>query len=84
MTNALLDVVGLNKEFQVKPKSAKIFAKPTKVQVLNDISFEMYEGETLSIVGESGCGKTTLGRCLVRGIPATSGQVIYRTEEQFL
>ena len=81
MTNALLDVVGLNKEFQVKPKSAKIFAKPTKVQVLNDISFEMYEGETLSIVGESGCGKTTLGRCLVRGIPATSGQVIYRTEE---
>lgn len=81
MKNALLDVIGLNKEFQVKPKSAKLFAKPTKVQVLNDISFELYEGETLSIVGESGCGKTTLGRCLVKGVAATAGRVLYRTEE---
>jgi peptide/nickel transport system ATP-binding protein len=81
MANPILEVVRLNKDFQVKAKNA-IFKKPASVRVLNDISFELYEGETLSIVGESGCGKTTLGRCIVRGMSASSGEVVYHTEEE--
>lgn len=80
MTKPILDVIKLNKEFRVKSKTA-LFRKPVSVRVLNDISFDLIEGETLSIVGESGCGKTTLGRCIVRGMDATSGDVIYHTEE---
>jgi oligopeptide/dipeptide ABC transporter ATP-binding protein len=79
MSKPILDVINLNKDFKVKSKNA-LFAKPTSVRVLSDISFELLEGETLSIVGESGCGKTTLGRCIVRGMNASSGEVIYHTE----
>jgi peptide/nickel transport system ATP-binding protein len=80
MTQPILDVVGLNKSFDVKSKKS-LWARPTRVQVLQDISFQLFEGETLSIVGESGCGKTTLGRCIVKGIQASSGEVNYLTEE---
>ncbi|MBJ6360148.1 ABC transporter ATP-binding protein [Paenibacillus sp. GCM10012307] len=79
MTKKILSVSNINKYFQVKSKTA-LFRKPASVRVLNDISFELIEGETLSIVGESGCGKTTLGRCLVRGMDASSGHVYYHTE----
>ncbi|MBW7452603.1 ABC transporter ATP-binding protein [Paenibacillus sepulcri] len=79
MSKPILDVIKLNKDFKVRSKKA-LFAKPKPVRVLSDISFELLEGETLSIVGESGCGKTTLGRCIVRGMNASSGEVIYHTE----
>jgi oligopeptide/dipeptide ABC transporter ATP-binding protein len=80
MTKPILDVVKMNKDFQVKSKNS-LFRKPASVRVLSHISFELLEGETLSIVGESGCGKTTLGRCIVRGMEASSGDVIYHTED---
>ena len=79
MTKSILDVVRLGKSFEVKSKKS-LWAKPARVQVLHDISFRLLEGETLSIVGESGCGKTTLGRCIVRGMPASSGEVNYHAE----
>jgi oligopeptide/dipeptide ABC transporter ATP-binding protein len=79
MSKPILKVNNLNKDFQVKSKN-KLFSKPSFIRVLNNVSFELLEGETLSIVGESGCGKTTLGRCIVRGMDATSGQVIYQPE----
>ncbi|MGO4273327.1 ABC transporter ATP-binding protein [Paenibacillus sp. TAF58] len=79
MSKPILKVNNLNKDFQVKSKN-KLFNKPSSIRVLNNVSFELLEGETLSIVGESGCGKTTLGRCIVRGMDATSGQVIYQPE----
>ncbi len=50
------------------------------VRALSGVSFSVSRGETLGIVGESGCGKTTLGRSIVRGIEATSGEVIYHPE----
>ncbi|WP_028609124.1 ABC transporter ATP-binding protein [Paenibacillus harenae] len=80
MAKPILEVKNLNKDFKVKSRKA-LFAKPNAVRVLQDISFQLREGETLSIVGESGCGKTTLGRCIVRGMSASSGEVLYRTEE---
>jgi len=81
MAEPIIEVVNLNKQFEVKAKNASWFRKPAPVKVLSDISFTLNEGETLSIVGESGCGKTTLGRCIVRGMSATSGKVMYYPEE---
>ncbi|KAA3645236.1 MAG: ABC transporter ATP-binding protein [Bacteroidetes bacterium] len=48
------------------------------VKAVDDISFDVYEGETLGLVGESGCGKTTLGRSVLQLIRPTSGEVIYK------
>ena len=56
-------------------------SKGVTVRAVNDVSFTVNEGETIGIVGESGCGKTTLGRCIVRAYEPTEGQVMYTTED---
>ncbi|HML48874.1 MAG TPA: dipeptide/oligopeptide/nickel ABC transporter ATP-binding protein, partial [Clostridia bacterium] len=50
------------------------------VRALSDVTLTVRRSETLGIVGESGCGKTTLGRCIVRGVEASAGQVVYHPE----
>ncbi|MFO0873072.1 MAG: ATP-binding cassette domain-containing protein [Phycisphaerales bacterium] len=49
-----------------------------QVKAVDGVSFDLAEGETLGLVGESGCGKTTVGRTILRLIPATGGEVVYR------
>ena len=72
----LLKVQSLSVWFSSKKN---LFGKPLEfVRAVDEISFEVYKGETLGLVGESGCGKTTLGRALLRLIEPTSGKIIYK------
>jgi peptide/nickel transport system ATP-binding protein len=70
----LLSVRHLTKEFLVRKG---LFGNKTSFKAVDDVSFEVYPGETLGLVGESGCGKTTLSRCLLRLIEPTSGEIIF-------
>ena len=56
-------------------------SKGITVKAVTDVSFPVAEGETIGIVGESGCGKTTLGRCIVRAYEPSEGSVMYTTAE---
>ena len=71
----ILEVKNLKTWF---PTKTNFFGKPTEyVKAVNDVSFDVYEGETMGLVGESGCGKTTLGRTILRLAPAMDGEVIF-------
>ncbi|MYE25913.1 MAG: ABC transporter ATP-binding protein, partial [Chloroflexi bacterium] len=52
-----------------------------QVRAVDDISFHINRGETLSLVGESGCGKTTTARCILRALKPTAGEVLFQTAE---
>lgn len=56
-------------------------SKGVCVRAVTDVSFTVNEGETIGIVGESGCGKTTLGRCIVRAYEPSEGEVFYTAED---
>lgn len=71
----LLKVQNLKKYFPLKKSFFK--KNRTYIRAVDDVSFEIEKGSTLGLVGESGCGKTTLGRTLLHLIPASSGQVLY-------
>ncbi|HEB28761.1 MAG TPA: ABC transporter ATP-binding protein [Porticoccus sp.] len=75
MSDYLLEVKSLKKYF---PKRSGILMRQTgQVHAVDDISFTLKQGETLGLVGESGCGKSTVGKTLLRLHPATSGEVLF-------
>lgn len=71
----ILQVKNLRTSFPLKKN---LFGKPLSyVHAVDDVSFDVYPGETLGLVGESGCGKTTLGRTILRLIEPSSGAIIF-------
>ena len=76
--NVLLNVKNLKKYFPIEKGFLRRVAG--YIKAVDDVNFFIREGETLGLVGESGCGKTTLGRCVLRGIEPTSGEIQFRAE----
>ena len=76
----LLEVNNLKKYFPIK----KGFFKKTvgHVRAVDDVNFFINEGETLGLVGESGCGKTTTSRCVLRAVNPSGGKISYRTKDE--
>lgn len=72
MTKPVVEIIDLVKYFPVR---GALFQKPDYVHAVDHLSFRLLKGETFTVVGESGCGKTTLAKCLLRLIDADSGQV---------
>ncbi|MDR1758438.1 MAG: ABC transporter ATP-binding protein [Bacteroidales bacterium] len=71
-----LKVENLSKQYLIRKQH--LFSKQQYFKVLNQVNFSIYEGETLGLVGESGCGKTTLGRSILRLIEPDSGEIYYK------
>ena len=76
----LLSVRNVVKHFPIRSKGL-VRRQIGAVQAVSDVSFELAEGETLGLVGESGCGKSTTARVVLNLIPATSGEVLYRDRD---
>ncbi|HXF36948.1 MAG TPA: oligopeptide/dipeptide ABC transporter ATP-binding protein [Actinomycetota bacterium] len=73
--DVVLDVRHLRKLYTVR----RGFGSDGVLRAVDDVSFQVRRGETLALVGESGCGKTTTARCVVRAIEPTSGEIWFRT-----
>ena len=77
--NKILSLKNVSKTF---PVGKTLFGKPTKfVHAVNNVSFDVYEGETFSIVGESGCGKSTTGRLINHLLIPDSGEVWFQGKD---
>lgn len=79
MSDTLIRLSNLTKYF---PVEFSLFGKPTKiVQAVEDVTFDIFRGETLGLVGESGCGKTTIGRTIVGLYEPTRGSATYESKD---
>ena len=77
--DALLEVRGLKKYFPIQRGLLRKVVG--HIRAVDDVSFFVRPGETLSLVGESGCGKTTTARCVLRAVDPTAGEVLYRAAD---
>lgn len=71
----LLAVRGLKKYY---PTKKRLFESPQWIKAIDGVDFEIEQGKTFGLVGESGCGKTTVGKCVLRIENATAGEILYR------
>lgn len=82
MNDTLLKVVGLKKVFPVK--ASAFSTKTLALRAVDGVDLELKRGETLGVVGESGCGKTTVGRCLLRLYEPDAGRVYLDPEDDIV
>jgi oligopeptide/dipeptide ABC transporter ATP-binding protein len=75
----VLEVDGLTKEFPIR--SGLLQRETGRVRAVQNVSFRIERGETLALVGESGCGKTTVSRCILRALPPTSGAIRFSPQD---
>ena len=75
----LLEVSDLEKHFPIKQGFLK--KEVGRIRAVDGVNFHIEDGETLGLVGESGCGKTTTARCILRAVDPTNGEILFRTQE---
>ena len=75
----LLEINGLRKYFPIKKGFLK--REVGNIRAVDDVTFSISEGETLGLVGESGCGKTTTSRCILRVVDPTDGEINFRSDD---
>lgn len=75
--NILLDINNLKVHFNISQKSAWPWTKPLTLKAVDGVGIRLYEGETLGVVGESGCGKSTFARAVIGLVEATEGNVVW-------
>ncbi|MCL9782276.1 murein tripeptide/oligopeptide ABC transporter ATP binding protein OppF [Vibrio sp. S4M6] len=73
----LLDVKDLKVHFSIASKSAWPWAKPSNLKAVDGVNIQLFEGETLGVVGESGCGKSTFARAIIGLVESTAGEVVW-------
>ena len=73
----ILSVQDLRVQFDIREEGAWPWQKPLVLKAVDGIDLDIYEGETLGVVGESGCGKSTLARALIGMLPARTGRVVW-------
>src|SRR5689334_13771347 len=78
-----MPLVEISELVKVYTRTTGLFARnaPAQLRAVNGVSLEIFEGETLGLVGESGCGKTTLGRMILRLIQPTSGTIRFEGQD---
>lgn len=78
MISPLVEVKGLKKYFRTN--RGLFQKKSSNIKAVDGLNFNIYEGETFGLVGESGCGKSTTGRVLLQLLRPTSGEILYKNE----
>src|SRR5690606_32502101 len=80
--DTILEVKNLKKYFPIQKGLFRRVAG--HVRAVDGIDLTVYQGETLGLVGESGCGKTTTGRLILRAMDPTEGQILYRSGDRMV
>ncbi|MGL4920227.1 MAG: ATP-binding cassette domain-containing protein, partial [Plesiomonas shigelloides] len=77
----LLEVSDLKVHFDIKDEKAWFWEPAKKLKAVDGVTLRLYEGETLGVVGESGCGKSTFARAIIGLVKATAGNVVWLGQE---
>lgn len=83
MNNVILEVKDLKMHFPIKIKTKGFISEKKYVKAVDGVSFSIHEGETLGLVGESGCGKSTTGKMIVKLLDPTEGSILFRGKDVF-